>query len=668
MADFATSNEHRDFRCTYCNGKILIPRNLPPTTAPCPLCKAIITSPALETLPTIEIGKPATIPLTVVSAPDQFGPPVSTVEAQPLSPLLGEPGTSLVVELEEKSTITSISRPSVTDNGSLKRLHPRKKSAEFGIITRLLKLLHRNPIFSTGILLIIGMSMIFAIMVYLSEKMNEELSEQFAANYIKTLNAVQSEYSNKVVSRVKSHGIKTASNYQDQEGDIPTPATFGIELAEALTDPKTGVITRIYSDFPFTTRKDGGPRDEFETMALVKLRFNNDKDKPYVKYENVAGRYSLRYAQAIVMQQSCVDCHNSHPESPKKDWKVGDTRGVRAVTLPFDSANKVAHKGWGITLAVMLAMALSGLGLIFLVVNALRASIDMLSKTNTAFGRFVPHDFLRYLKRQSIVDVQLNDNIETQMTVLFSDIRSFTDISEMMTPEENFKFVNSYLKVMGPVIRNHNGFIDKYIGDAIMGLFDNVDDAMDAALEMLKVLREYNIEHLKVHTKPLSIGIGLHKGKVRLGTIGEHGRMDSTVISDAVNLASRIEGLTKIYGVEFLISDAIYRSVSEPGHFLFRFIDKVKVKGKKGSVTLYEVFNSDSPELQVRKLIIREDFEKATKLYAVKEFAKAKVLFEKVIAQFPDDKATLSYMARCDRYASEEPSDDWDGSLDLDYK
>lgn len=171
-----------------------------------------------------------------------------------------------------------------------------------------------------------------------------------------------------------------------------------------------------------------------------------------------------------------------------------------------------------------------------------------------------------------------------------------------------------------------------------------------------------------VHAKPLNIGIGLHKGKVRLGTIGEHGRMDSTVISDAVNLASRIEGLTKHYGVEFLISDAIFRSVSEPAHFLFRFIDKVKVKGKKDSVTLYEVFNADSTDLRARKLAIREDFEKATKLYAVKEFSKAKILFEKVFAEFPNDKATLSYMARCDRYVSNEPGEDWDGSLDLDYK
>ncbi len=656
MANVVNSNEQRDFRCTYCGGKILIPRNLPSTSAPCPHCTAIITSPDIE------------VPLTSVAenSAAQALTPASIVEAPSLNSRVAAPGpapvpilespTSVPVKMDRKSKPIPFSPPSSPTAGS------------FSVMTRLLKLLHRNPILSTGILLIIGMSMIFSIMVFLSKKMNEELSEQFAANYIHSLNQVQADYSNKVVSRVKSHGINTASDYHAEEGSIPTPTTFSIELAQALTDPTTGVTTRIYSDYPFTTRKDGGPRDEFETAALIKLRFADDKTKPYVRYETVGGRYSLRYAQAMVMQQSCVDCHNSHPESPKKDWKVGDTRGVRAVTLPLDASNKVAHRGWVITLAVMLALAVTGLGLIFLVVNALRASIDMLSKTNTAFGRFVPHDFLRYLKRQSIVDVQLNDNVETQMTVLFSDIRSFTDLSEMMTPEENFKFVNGYLNVMGPVIRNNHGFIDKYIGDAIMALFDNVDDAMNAAIEMLGVLREYNIEHVKVHAKPLTIGIGLHKGKVRLGTIGEHGRMDSTVISDAVNLASRIEGLTKYFGVEFLISDAVLRSVSEPAQFLFRFIDKVKVKGKKEPVKLYEVFNADSIILQSRKRAIREDFEKATKLYAVKEFTKAKALFEKVIFEFPDDKATQSYLVRCDRYEGKNLGDHWDGSLDLDYK
>jgi class 3 adenylate cyclase len=536
------------------------------------------------------------------------------------------------------------------------------------MISRLLQILHRHPITSTAILFVVGIALIFTTMVSLSQKTNEEMAEQYAENYIRSLNEFHSQYSSKIVARVTSHGIHTSSDYLNEEASIPFPATFSIELAEALTDPGTGIKTRLYSDFPFASRKDGGPRDEFESLALTKLRFAADKAAPYVRYEEVDGRYSLRYAKAILMQESCIDCHRSHPDSTKRDWKVGDVRGVRSVTLPLDAASQVAHRGWALTLAVMVALALAGLGLIFLVVQALRASIDMMARTNAAYNRFVPHEFLEYLNKKNIVDVELNDNVETEMTVLFSDIRSFTDLSEIMSPEENFKFVNRYLQVMGPIVRRNNGFIDKYIGDAIMALFDSSDDAMNASVEMLKALADFNVEHQKTHRMPLSIGVGLHKGRVRLGTIGESGRMDGTVISDAVNLASRIEGLTKFYGVQCLISENIYHSLSEPDRHSIRYVDKVKVKGKHVPVRIFEEFSADPLEIQNRKRLTLGTFEEATRLFAVKEFAKAKTLFEKVLEELPEDRASKSYIARCDRYANQELPDDWDGALDFDFK
>jgi len=536
------------------------------------------------------------------------------------------------------------------------------------MISRLLQILHRHPITSTAILLVLGMALIFVTMVSLSQKTNEEMAEQYAENYIRSLNEFQAQYSSKIVARVIAHGIHTSSDYLSEDASIPFPATFSIELAESLTNPETGIQTRLYSDFPFALRKDGGPRDEFESLALSKLRFAEDKTGPFVRYESVDGRHSLRYARAIVMQQSCVDCHNSHPESTKTDWTVGDVRGARSVTLPLDAASRVAHKGWAVTLGIMVALALAGLGLIFLVVQALRTSIEMMSRTNEAYNRFVPHEFLAYLKKENIIDVQLNDNVETQMTVLFSDIRSFTDLSEDMTPEENFKFVNDYLTVMGPIVRRNNGFIDKYIGDAIMALFDSVDDAMAATVEMLKALEIYNLGHTKTHGKPLGIGLGLHKGKVRLGTIGESGRMDGTVISDAVNLASRIEGLTKFYGVQCLISETVYHSLSEPESQLIRYMDKVKVKGKSVPVNIYEVYSANPPKILTKKRLIQETFEEATRLFAVREFAKAKILFEKVLADLPEDLASKSYIQRCDRYTNQELPEDWDGALDFDFK
>jgi two-component system sensor histidine kinase ChiS len=221
---------------------------------------------------------------------------------------------------------------------------------------------------------------------------------------------------------------------------------------------------------------------------------------------------------------------------------------------------------------------------------------------------------------------------------------------------------------MGPIVRRNQGFIDKYIGDAIMALFESADDAMNAAIEMLKALEDYNVEHMKIHTKPLGIGLGLHKGKVRLGTIGESGRMDGTVISDAVNLASRIEGLTKFYGVQCLISETVYHSLSESDRQFIRFIDKVKVKGKTVPVNIYEVYSANPLEIQTRKRLTQETFEEATRLFAVKEFARAKELFEKVLKELPEDSASKSYILRADRYVSQGLPENWDGALDFDFK
>ena len=183
----------------------------------------------------------------------------------------------------------------------------------------------------------------------------------------------------------------------------------------------------------------------------------------------------------------------------------------------------------------------------------IRTHLDLLN-INTAYSRFVPNEFLRTLGRESILDVHLGDQIQGTMTVLFSDIRSFTTISEGMTPQENFTFLNDYLKQVIPPIRMNHGFIDKYIGDAVMAIFpDTPEDAVKAAIGMLRELEAYNRKgKLKC---ALRIGVGLHTGTLMLGTIGDDARMDGTVISDTVNLASRLEGLTKRYGASLIVSE-----------------------------------------------------------------------------------------------------------------
>jgi two-component system sensor histidine kinase ChiS len=193
----------------------------------------------------------------------------------------------------------------------------------------------------------------------------------------------------------------------------------------------------------------------------------------------------------------------------------------------------------------------------------------------------VPREFLKFLEKESIIDVQLGDQVQREMTILFSDIRSFTTLSESMTPKQNFDFLNAYLKRVSPVIRNNSGFIDKYIGDAIMALFPEVpDDALRAAVDMQKQVYDYNLKRQKSGHLPIAIGIGIHTGNIMLGMIGEEQRLEGTVISDAVNLAARLESLTKVYGASILISGQTLSKLDNATDYNCRFIDKVQVKGK----------------------------------------------------------------------------------------
>jgi two-component system, sensor histidine kinase ChiS len=285
-----------------------------------------------------------------------------------------------------------------------------------------------------------------------------------------------------------------------------------------------------------------------------------------------------------------------------------------------------------------------------------------LSKINAAYGRFVPHDFVRFLKKESIVDVKLGDNVQKDMTILFSDIRSFTTLSEGMTPEENFNFINSYLSRVSPVIRAHNGFIDKYIGDAVMALFpDSADDALLGAIEMQKQVALFNESRQQKEDIPIAIGIGLHTGTLMLGTIGSQERMESTVIADAVNLASRLEGLTKLYGVGILISEQTLDQIDDVLKYSYRFLGRVRVKGKKVAVAVFEVFDGDPDWLQQLKTQTRIDFEEGIVLYHQQEFAQAKQIFQEVLHINPQDKAAMLYIKRCENHQIHGVSEDWNG-------
>ncbi|EGK86803.1 GAF domain-containing protein [Microcoleus vaginatus PCC 9802] len=271
-----------------------------------------------------------------------------------------------------------------------------------------------------------------------------------------------------------------------------------------------------------------------------------------------------------------------------------------------------------------------------------------LTELNQAFERFVPRQFLQILDKKSIIDVKLGDQVQQEMSVLFSDIRDFTTLSESMNPQDNFKFINSYLSHMEPAITETQGFIDKYIGDAIMALFSGeADNAVKAGIDMLRRLAEYNQHRIASGYVPIKIGIGINTGSLILGTVGGKNRMDSTVISDAVNLASRIESLTKQYGISMLISHQTFQSLPDSNQFAIRLIDRVKVKGKSKAVSIFEVFDADPPETYEGKVATRTLFEEALILYHLQKLRDAERLFAECLRRNPTDKAAQIYQQRC---------------------
>lgn len=279
----------------------------------------------------------------------------------------------------------------------------------------------------------------------------------------------------------------------------------------------------------------------------------------------------------------------------------------------------------------------------------LQQAHEQLYNTNQGYARFVPHEFLQFLNKDSVVDVQLGDHVQKEMTILFSDIRGFTSLSETMTPNENFRFINGYLSRMEPVIADNHGFIDKYIGDAIMALFPtSVDDAAKGAIAMLHSLSDYNEGRKRAGYQRVRIGIGLNTGPLMLGTVGGKNRMDGTVISDAVNLASRVEGLTKTYGANLLITEWTYQRLYDAAHYQIRVIDRVRVKGKSEPVTVYEIFDADPAEEAALKKQTREDFEQGFMLFHANALPEAKHFFENVLAVNPQDAAARVYLERCE--------------------
>ncbi len=283
-----------------------------------------------------------------------------------------------------------------------------------------------------------------------------------------------------------------------------------------------------------------------------------------------------------------------------------------------------------------------------------------LNGIHKATSRFVPSEFLKSVGREAITDVVLGDHIQKKVTVLFTDIRDYTNLSESMTPEQNFKFVNAYVGRMGPLIQNNHGFVNQYLGDGIMALFpQDASDALKASIDMQKTIQDYNVKRVEEGYKPIHVGMGLHTGDLVMGIIGDLYRNDTAIIADTVNTASRMEGVTKYYGANIIVSEASLNTIENKQDYNFRYLGKVKVKGKNNTIAIYECFDGDTTESVRLKTKTLKHFEKGLNHFYNKEFPKASAAFDTVLTKNPDDLVAKYFITKSAEYTISGTPENW---------
>jgi class 3 adenylate cyclase len=277
-----------------------------------------------------------------------------------------------------------------------------------------------------------------------------------------------------------------------------------------------------------------------------------------------------------------------------------------------------------------------------------------------SFSRFVPRPFLERLGRVRISDVGLGDAVTADVTVSFSDLRDFTRLSEGLSATESFELLNAYLGRMGPVISANGGFIDKYVGDAVMSLFiGEADGAVAAAIGMQHALQRFNDE--RPGETPLRMGLGLHAGEVMLGTVGFADRIETTAIGDTVNTASRVEGASKFFCGAVLITRRVVDRLQNPGPFLLREVGRIQAVGKSEALELHEVLAArPSPEAE-QFAETREAFAAGLAAWYGADFESAAGHFSACAETAPSDELAAVYARRCQHLAAHPPEGRWTG-------
>ncbi len=260
-----------------------------------------------------------------------------------------------------------------------------------------------------------------------------------------------------------------------------------------------------------------------------------------------------------------------------------------------------------------------------------------------------------------------------EMTVLFSDIRGFTSMSEKMDPQELVHFLNEYLTEMTNIVYENEGVLDKYIGDAVMAFWgapkaqpNHAELACRTAFHMMRRLRELRAGWEQRGLPHLDIGVGINTGFMTVGNVGSKSRFDYTIIGDSVNLGSRLEATNKEYGTNIILSEATLLHLNDA--FNVRFLDLIAVKGKKEAAPVYELLGPKDDLGSQPKPGFLEQWEIAMGHYKAQRFDDARTAFQRVLEIEPDDGPALAYIERCAEMAVAPPGESWNGVFVMTHK
>ncbi len=378
------------------------------------------------------------------------------------------------------------------------------------------------------------------------------------------MTSIRSYYGSNVVGRVLAGGEKThvLPNYAAVPGAIPIPATLSLELGDVINRNNANIRFRFFSDYPFNSRAPHA-FDDFERQALATLR-QNPNSRVYDISGSIFDR-RVRLATPVIMGADCVNCHNAHPDSQKRDWRVGDVRGIVEFTInqPI-AANIFAFRYLLVYFAVVAVI-----GLAFIWLQRRQASLIQkfnleLERTN-AFLAAVAKKIAKYLPPQllrGIFSGQKDVLVATErkkLTIFFSDVVDFTATTERLQPEELTALLNEYLTEMASIAAAHGGTVNKFVGDSILVFFGDpesrgvVEDAaacLAMAFDMQRRLAELNGKwRSRGIEEPFRARMGITTGFCNVGNFGSDDRMDYTIIGAEVNLAARLQSIAQAGGI-----------------------------------------------------------------------------------------------------------------------